>query len=114
MSDFNKVIVQGRLTRSPELTYTQGGSAIAKFGLAVNRRYKSGDEQKQEVCFIDVTVFGKRAETTCQYIDKGDEVIVDGRLQQDTWEKDGAKHSRHVVIAGEVLFGNKKKDQANG
>lgn len=113
MSDFNKVILQGRLTRSPELTYTPEGKPLAKFGLAVNRRYKQGDEKKEEVCFIDVTVFGKQAESCAQYVDKGDQVIVEGRLKQDAWEKDGAKYSRHVVIADGVLFGN-KKEQAHG
>lgn len=101
----NKVILLGNLTRDPELRYSTSGVAIAKFGLASNRRFKQGDDLKEEVCFVDVTVFGKRAESLPQYIRKGSKVLIDGRLQQERWEtEDGQKRSKHAVVAESVTF----------
>jgi single-strand DNA-binding protein len=100
MSSFNKVILMGNMTRDPDLKYTQGGTGLAEFGLAVNRKYQG----KDETCFIDVTAFGKQAEHVAQYCHKGKSVLVDGRLDFQTWEKDGRKHSKHKVIANSVTF----------
>lgn len=105
MAAYNKVILMGNLTRNPELRYTPSGTPVASFGLATNRRFKQGDELKEEVCFIDIVVFGKQAEHCGQYLSKGNGVIVDGRLQQRRWEtEDGQKRSKHEVVAQSVTF----------
>lgn len=105
MTSFNKTILMGNLTKDPEIRYTPSGTAVANFGLAVNHRYKQGDEMKDEVCFIDIVVFGKQAENCGQYLSKGQGVIIDGRLQQRRWEsEDGQKRSKHEVVAQSVQF----------
>ena len=88
MQGFNRVIIAGNLTRDPELRYTASGLAVAKFGVAVNRRWKSGDtgEVKDEVTFVDVDALGKSAELVGQYLKKGRPILVEGRLKQDSWE----------------------------
>ncbi|NKB81180.1 MAG: single-stranded DNA-binding protein [Nitrospirales bacterium] len=113
MLGFNKVILIGNLTRNPELRYTPNGTAVANFALAVNRRFRQADDQKEEVCYIDIVVFGKQAEHCGQYLAKGDGAIVDGRLQQRRWEtEDGQRRSKHEVVAQSVTFLPKK--QASG
>lgn len=105
MVSFNKVILMGNLTKDPEVRYTPKGNPVASFRIAVNHRYKQGDEVKDEVCFIDVVVFGKQAESCGQYLAKGRGVIVDGRLQERRWEtEDGQKHSKYEVVAQSVRF----------
>lgn len=105
MSSFNRVILMGNLTRDPEIRYTPNGTAVAALGLAVNRRYKQGDELKEEVSFIDIVVFGKQAEHCGQYLAKGRGVLVEGRLQQRRWETDdGQKRSKIEVVALNVQF----------
>ncbi len=105
MAGFNKVVLLGNLTRNPELRYTPNGTPVATLGLAVSRRYKQGSDLKEEVCFVDVVVFGKQAEHCGQYLSKGHGVIVDGRLQQRRWEtEDGQKRSKHEVVAQTVTF----------
>jgi len=104
---FNKVILIGNLTRDVELKYTPNGTAIAKFGLAVNRNYKDSmtGENKQEVLFIDITVFGRSAEVANQYLSKGRKVLVEGRLVLDQWvDSTGQKRSKHSVVAERVQF----------
>jgi single-strand DNA-binding protein len=92
MASFNKVIIAGNLTRDPELRYTPKGTAVAKIGLAVNRTWKTeSGEQKEEVTFIDVDVFGRQAEVLAQYMKKGRELLVEGRLKLDTWEDKNTK-----------------------
>ena len=111
MAGFNKVILIGNLTKNPELRYTPSGTPVASFGLAVNRRYRQGEELKEEVCYIDIVVFGKQAEHCGQYLSKGNGVIVDGRLQQRRWESDdGQKRSKHEVVAQAVTFLPKRPD----
>lgn len=105
MVSFNKVILIGNLTRDPEVRYTPGGKPVASFSLAVNHRYKQGGETKDEVCYIDVVVFGKQAETAGEYLSKGKGVIIEGRLQQRRWEAEGAqKRSKHEVLAQAIRF----------
>ena len=112
MASFNKVILMGNLTKDPEVRYTPSGTPVATFGLAVNRRYKQGEELKDEVCYIDIVVFGKQAEHCGQYLAKGHGVIVDGRLQQRRWETDdGQKRSKHEVVAQTINFLPKRPDQ---
>jgi single-strand DNA-binding protein len=111
VAGFNKVILIGNLTRNPELRYTPNGTPVASLGLAVSRRYKQGDDLKEEVCFVDIVVFGKQAEHCGQYLSKGNGIIVDGRLQQRRWETDdGQKRSKHEVVAQTITFLPKRGD----
>lgn len=115
MAGFNKVILIGNLTRNPELRYTPNGTPVAALGLAVSRRYKQGDDLKEEVCFVDIVVFGKQAEHCGQYLSKGNGVIVDGRLQQRRWEtEDGQKRSKHEVVAQTITFLPKRSEGGGG
>jgi single-strand DNA-binding protein len=87
MANFNKVILAGNLTRDPEMRFTPKGTGIARFGLAVNRRWKSETgETKEEVTFVDVEAWGKQAETISQYLKKGRPILMEGRLKLDEWE----------------------------
>ena len=106
MVSVNIVILGGNLTRDPEVRYTPQGSAVASFGLAVNRSFKTKDGgQKEEVCFVDVETWGRQAETVGEYLKKGRPVLVEGRLMLDSWEgKDGQKRTRHKVTAMRVQF----------
>lgn len=111
MTSFNKVILMGNLTKDPEIRYTPGGTAVANFRMAVNHRYKQGDEYKEEVCFIGIVVFGKQAENCGQYLNKGSGVIVEGRLQERRWETDdGQKRTKHEVVAQSVQFLPKRQE----
>ena len=100
MASFNRVILLGNMTRDPEVRYTPGGTAVCEVGLAVNDRRKGQDgEWIEETTFIDVTLWGKTAETCGQYLSKGSPILVEGRLKLDTWEQEGAKRSKLRVIA---------------
>jgi len=115
MTSFNKVILLGNLTRDPEVRYTPNGSAVASFAIAVNRKYKQGEETKEEVSYIDIVVFGKQAESCGQYINKGDSVLIDGRLQQRRWEtEDGQKRNKVEVVAQSVNFMPKRSSSSSG
>ena len=106
-----RVILVGNLTRDPELRYTTGGSAICNLSLAVNRRIKRGEEWTDEVSFFDVVVFGRRAETSAEYLSKGRPVLVEGDLVQRRWEsQDGQKRSKIEVQARDVQFLGSKAD----
>lgn len=114
MSGFNKVILLGNLTKDPEIRYTPGGTAVANFSIAVNRRFKQGGESKEEVCYLDIVVFGKQAESCGQYINKGDAVLIDGRLQQRRWEtEDGQKRNKIEVVAQSIQFMPKRQGTAS-
>ena len=106
MANFNKVILMGNLTRDIELRHTQGGMAIAKFGMAVNRRSSTKDgEQREATCFGDMTAFGKSAELLNQYVRKGSPLFIEGRLEFSTWEsQDGGKRSKLEVIVENFQF----------
>lgn len=99
MANLNKVFLIGRLTRDPELRYTPSGTAVAEFGLATNRTYNDQTGQKKEVtCFVELVIFGRRAEVVNEYLSKGQQVFVEGRLDFESWEgKNGEKRSRHRV-----------------
>ncbi len=116
MTSFNKVILLGNLTRDPEVRYTPNGSAVASFALAVNRKYKQGDETKEEVSYIDIVVFGKQAENCGQYLNKGDGALIEGRLQQRRWDdkETGQKRSKVEVAAQTVTFMPKRSGQGGG
>ncbi len=104
MADINRVIIVGRLTRDAELKYTSGGSPVAKFGLAVNRRRKVGDQWEEEANFFDVVVWGRTAEALNQYLVKGKQIGVEGELRQDRWEQDGQKRSRVEIVASNIML----------
>jgi single-strand DNA-binding protein len=108
---FNKVILIGNLTKNPEVRYTPSGTPVTSFGLAINRRFRQAEDLKEEVCYVDIVVFGKQAEHCGQYLSKGNGVIVDGRLQQRRWETDdGQKRSKHEVVAQTVTFLPKRQE----
>jgi single-strand DNA-binding protein len=87
MANFNRVILAGNLTRDPELRYTPKGTAIASFGLAINRKWKSETgEAKEEVTFVDIEAWDRQAEVIAQYFKKGRPILVEGRLKFDQWE----------------------------
>ena len=96
---FNKIILVGNLTRDIEVKYTQGGMAISKTAIATSRKFKSNTgEQKEEVCFVDITFFGRSAEVANQYLRKGSKILVEGRLQFEQWtDQNGQKRSKHGV-----------------
>ena len=97
MASFNKVILMGNLTRDPELRYTPKGTAVARIGLAVNRVWRTETgESREEVTFVDCDAFARTAETLCQYLKKGNPVLVEGRLRLHSWEdkQTGQKQNR--------------------
>ncbi|GAB4150085.1 MAG: hypothetical protein Fur0037_18510 [Planctomycetota bacterium] len=106
MANFNKVILMGNLTRDVELRTTQGGTAVAKLGMAVNRKWSSQNgEQKESTCFVDLTAFGRQAELLNQYVGKGSPLFVEGRLEYSTWEgQEGGKRSKLEVIIENFQF----------
>src|ERR1700690_2889032 len=107
MANFNKVILAGNLTRDPELRYTPKGTAVAKIGLACNRKWRSETgEMKEETTFVDVDCFGKTAETVGQYLKKGRPILIEGRLRYETWEdkQSGQKRSKLGVVMESFQF----------
>ena len=120
MASYNRVILMGNLTRDPELRYTNNNMAICKFGLAVNRRFKDGQsgEWKEEPTFIDVTIFGARAEPFAKYHTKGKPAFIEGSLRMDTWEdkSGGGKRSKLYVVADtwEFVGGGGQRSEGGG
>lgn len=110
----NKVILMGRLTRSPEVRYSQGAEpvAVARHTLAVNRRFKRKDEPEAD--FIPCVAFGKSGEFAEKYFRKGQLVAVTGRLQVRSWDKDGEKRWTTEVVIEEKYFAESKKDSGEG
>lgn len=114
MPSLNKVQLIGNLTRDPELRYTPSGTAVTELGLAVNDRVKRGNEWVDEATFVDCSLFGKQAETACEYLRKGSSVLIEGRLKLDQWEKDGKKNSKLRVVGERMqMLGGKgpKRDE---
>ena len=101
MFSLNKVMLAGNLTRDPENKSTASGTSICEFGLAINRKSKDRDE----TCFVNITVFGKLADVCRQFLCKGSAVYIDGRLVFESWEdRSGAKRSALKVVAESVQF----------
>ena len=105
MASYNKVMIIGNLTRDPEIKYTPKGTAIADIGLAVNRNYTTeSGEKREEVTFIDVTLWGRVAEIVGEYCKKGRPLFVEGRLQLDSWEdKTSGQKRTKLRVVGEGL-----------
>ena len=107
MASYNKVLLMGNLTRDPEVRYTPKGTAIANLGLAVNRTWRDeSGQEKEEVLFVDVDVWGRQAETAGQYLAKGRPVFIEGRLKLDSWDdkETGQKRNKLKVVAERVQF----------
>lgn len=111
MASLNKVFLIGNLTRAPELRYTPSGTAVSDLRLAVNRSFSTqGGERREETCFLTVVVWGKQAEASAQYLDKGSPILVEGRLQTRDWEtKDGQRRNVVEVVAERVQFLGRSK-----
>lgn len=106
MAGYNKVLLMGNLTRDPQLSYTPTQTAVADFGIAVNRRWTGQDgQQREDTCFVDCRAFGKQAETINKYLTKGRAVFIEGRLTYETWTaQDGSKRSKHRVTVESFQF----------
>ena len=107
MAAYNKVILMGNLTRDPEIRYTGSGTAVCSLGLAVNRTYKTqSGELREDPCFIDVTAWGKQAESCNNYLKKGAPVFIEGTLRFETWtdKTSGQNRSKHTISADTVRF----------
>ena len=107
MTDTNHVVLVGRLTKDlgtdeRSFGYVANGQARANISIAVNRSKKNGDQWIDEVNYFDVTIWGKTAENLKPYLTKGKQIVIDGYLKQDRWEKDGQKFSKITVVANNV------------
>jgi single-strand DNA-binding protein len=118
MASFNKVILVGNLTRDPQVKYTTGGTAVTEIGLAVNRRWldKQSNQWKDETTFVDITLWGRTAEIAGEYLAKGRPVLIEGRLQLDTWDdrETGQKRSKLRVVGENMTMLGGKGDNAGG
>lgn len=109
MVTLNKVLIAGRLTRKPELRKTPNGISVTDLLVALNREFTTlGGDKQQEVCFVDVVVWGKQAEICIQQLECSSPILVEGRLQLDVWQKDGEKRCKLRVAAERVQFLEKK------
>jgi single-strand DNA-binding protein len=118
MASFNKVILLGNLTRDPEVRYTPKGTAVTELGMAVNRVYTAENgEKREETTFVDVTLWGRTAEIAGEYLKKGRPVLIEGRLQLDTWDdkQSGQKRSKLKVVGeGLQLIGGRPGGASGG
>jgi single-strand DNA-binding protein len=115
MASFNRVILVGNLTRDPELRYIPSGTAVSEIGLAVNDRVKKGDQWVDETTFVDITLWGRTAEVANEYLSKGSNILIEGRLKLDTWEKDGQKRSKLRIVADKMqMLGSRGEGGGSG
>ncbi len=104
MASLNKVYLMGNLTRDTELRYAASGTAITNFGMAISRKWEKEGEKKEEVCYVEISIFGKRAEVINEYFSKGSPIFIEGRLQFQQWETDGQKRNALKVVADNFQF----------
>src|SRR5579872_587904 len=107
MAGYNRIIIMGNLTRDPEHKQLTSGQGVCRLGLATNRQFKNKQSGTmiQEVCYIDIDVWGPQAESCRQYLQKGRPVLVEGRLKLDSWDDaNGQKRSKHSIVADRVVF----------
>lgn len=107
MASYNRVIIMGNLTRDPEYKQLASGQTVCRLGLASNRQFKNKQTgtMVQEVCFVDIDVWGAQADSCNQYLQKGGSVLVEGRLKFDTWQdNEGQRRSKHSIVADRVTF----------
>jgi single-strand DNA-binding protein len=117
VANFNRVIIIGNLTRDPEYKQQPSGQGLCKLGIASNRQFKNKvtGVLSQEVCFIDVAVWGAQAESCSQYLQKGRPVLIEGRLKLDTWkDTEGNTRSKHTIVADKVVFLGSRQDSETG
>lgn len=114
MASFNKIIMIGNLTKDPDYKQSTSGRGLCKLSIASNRQYKSKQTNAlvQEVCFIDVDVWGPQAESCKQYLQKGRPILVEGYLKLDTWESEGQTRRRHLIVADNIVFLGSGKNAA--
>lgn len=110
MNDINSLTITGRLTRDPELKYTQAGLAIAKFSLASERAVKKGESWDKETSFFDCQVWGKPAEWADKDLSKGSAVTIQGEIRQERWEKDGEKRSKVIINCDKLIYAKAKTE----
>jgi single-strand DNA-binding protein len=114
MASFNRVILMGNLTRDPQVKYIPSGTAVAELGLAVNRTWydKNTNQKKEDVTFVDVTLWGRTAEIAGEYLSKGRAVLIEGRLQMDTWQdkETGQNRSKLKVVAENMTMVGGRND----
>lgn len=103
MASFNRVIIAGNVTRDITSRYTPTGTAVAEVGLAISRKYKQGNETKEETTFVDVTLWGRTAEIAGEYLAKGRPALIEGRLQLDQWTDDSGAKRQKLKVVGESL-----------
>ena len=106
MASFNRVILVGNLTRDPQLSYMPSSTAVCEFGMAINRRWRDRDgNQRDEVCYADITSYGRQGEVINQYMSKGSPILVEGRLRYNQWtNKEGQKRSKLDVVVENFTF----------
>lgn len=106
MASYNRIVLVGNLTRDPQLSYTPSNTAVCKFGIATNRKFKDREgNSREEVCFVDCTIFGKGGEVFNQYMNKGRLILVEGRLSLNQWTtSEGDKRSKHEVMVENFTF----------
>ena len=117
MASFNKVILVGNLTRDPEVRYIPSGTAVCELGLAVNRTWfdKQSNSRKEDTTFVDVTLWGRTAEIAGEYLAKGRSVLIEGRLQLDTWDdKETGKKRSKLKVVGEQMTMLGGRGDSNG
>lgn len=118
MASFNKVILVGNLTRDPEVRYIPSGTAVCELGLAVNRTWfdKQSNSRKEDTTFVDVTLWGRTAEVAGEYLAKGRSVLIEGRLQLDTWDdkETGKKRSKLKVVGEQMTMLGGRGDTGGG
>lgn len=118
MASFNKVILMGNLTRDPQVRYTPGGMAVSELGLAVSHSWtdKQTNQRKEEVTFVDVTLWGRTAEIAGEYLAKGRQVLIEGRLKLDQWDdkETGQKRNKLKVVCENMTMVGGRPDGARG
>lgn len=119
MASYNKVILIGNLTRDPQIRYTPKGTAVAEIGLAVNRTWfdQATNQKKEETTFVDITLWGRQAEIAGEYLSKGRPVMIEGRLNLDTWDdkESGQKRSKLKVVCEQMqLLGSREGGGGGG
>lgn len=113
--ELNKVMLIGNLTRDPESRSLQNGGQVVKMSLASNRRIGSGENRKEEVLYVDVEAWDKTAELCAQYLRKGSQILIEGRLKLDTYQtKEGEKRNKLFILAEKVQFGSKPQGEGQG
>lgn len=114
MSSVNKCILIGNLTRDPQIKQVTSGTMVCEFGIAMNRKYKVGEEDREEVCFLDCAAFGRQGEVIQKYCQKGKSLYIEGRLRWDSWDdkNGGGKRSKVSVVVENFQFLGGRDDGA--